>query len=157
MPSTPDPKPGCSEMRVVILGDSLSVRGGLASLFAAPPLCDLAADARGTAELVLGEALNNIVEHAYTSNPGPIEVCVTRTAGALACSIIDRGAAMPGGSVPAGLLPIGLDGPIDDLPEGGFGWFLIRTLTSDLTYHRQNGSNRLSFTLPLCDASLPID
>jgi serine/threonine-protein kinase RsbW len=153
MPSMPDLTPPCPGVRLVIHGDSLSVRGGLASLFAAPPLCDLAADARGTAELVLGEALNNIVEHAYATTSGPIEVCVTRTADALACRIADRGASMPGGTPPAGQLPTGLDGPIDDLPEGGFGWFLIRTLTADLTYHRQDGRNHLSFTLPLGDVS----
>jgi serine/threonine-protein kinase RsbW len=151
MPSMPDAAPpGCSA-RAVIHSDALSVRGGLATLFAAPPLCDLPQDARGTAELVLGEVLNNIVEHAYATNTGPIEVCVTLRNGSLACQIADHGAAMPGGAVPPGQLPAGLAGGIDDLPEGGFGWFLIRTLTADLTYHRQDGRNHLGFTLPLGD------
>ena len=32
-----------------------------------------------------------------------------------------------------------------DLPEGGFGWFLIRSLTRDLTYLREDGYNMLCF------------
>jgi serine/threonine-protein kinase RsbW len=156
MPSMPDPATPSAGVRVVIHGDSLSVRDGLATLFAAPPLCDLTQDARGTAELVLGEVLNNIVEHAYATNTGPIEVCVSLHNGSLACCIADGGIAMPGGAAPPGQLPAGLAGRIEDLPEGGFGWFLIRTLTSDLTYHRQDGRNRLSFTLPLGDAAVAI-
>jgi serine/threonine-protein kinase RsbW len=33
------------------------------------------------------------------------------------------------------------------LPEGGFGWFLIRTLSRDLDYRREGGRNLLSFRL----------
>jgi serine/threonine-protein kinase RsbW len=34
---------------------------------------------------------------------------------------------------------------LDDLPEGGFGWFLIRAMTSDLVYHRTGGQNCVRF------------
>ncbi|WP_348540063.1 hypothetical protein [Ruegeria sp. HKCCE4148] len=30
------------------------------------------------------------------------------------------------------------------MPEGGFGWFLIHQLTSDIQYERRDGCNRLS-------------
>ena len=55
---------------------------------------------------------------------------------------------MPGGRPPAGRLPDGADCALVDLPEGGFGWHLIRTLTRDLAYVRSGGCNRLSFLLP---------
>ena len=48
--------------------------------------------------------------------------------------------------VGAGKLP---DTALEDLPEGGFGWHLIHSLTNDLTYLRTGGCNRLRFLLPL--------
>ncbi len=36
-----------------------------------------------------------------------------------------------------------------NLPEGGFGWALIRDLTSDLLHHRVEGMNQLEFQVPL--------
>ena len=131
--------------QITLDGDLMAIRHGLARLFGMQPLCDLAEENRGTAEIVLAEALNNIVEHAYADQPGEIRVAVTRCAAGIFCRIRDRGRPMPGGSPPAGYLaPIG-DG--DDVPEGGFGWFLIRTLARDLTYDRCEGENVLSFLL----------
>ena len=40
---------------------------------------------------------------------------------------------------------------IQDLPEGGFGWYLIRTLTTDLTYLREGICNTLSFCVDVDD------
>jgi serine/threonine-protein kinase RsbW len=134
--------------RHVINGDLCSVREGLMSLAASAPLCDLSPDDRGTAELVLAEVLNNIVKYAYPGTPGPIELWLGHDAAGLACRIVDQGLGMPDGNPPVGSLPGGIDGPVDGLPEGGFGWYLIRTLASDLHYQRQDGQNRLSFTLP---------
>ena len=52
---------------------------------------------------------------------------------------------MPDHTLPMGLpQPIGVD---KDLPEGGFGWFLIRSLTENLTYRRIDARNHLSFQL----------
>ena len=42
-----------------------------------------------------------------------------------------------------------------DLPEGGFGWFLIRELTHDLTYRRDGSRNHLSFRMVLGGTSRP--
>lgn len=134
---------------VVIEGDLMSVRQGLLALAEAVPLRQLSDADRGSAELVLGEALNNIVEHAYAEGPGPIELWLDAGADGLAFTITDRGLAMPGAVAPEGRLPAGLDGPLADLPEGGFGWFLIRSLTRDLRYERSDGLNRLRFILPL--------
>ena len=53
---------------------------------------------------------------------------------------------MPDGGPPKGH-PAELGVDMQDLPEGGFGWFLIRTLTTDLRYRREAGRNRLSFQM----------
>jgi serine/threonine-protein kinase RsbW len=131
---------------LVFTADPAAVRAALASLIAASPVHDLPEEDRGTVELVLAEVLNNVAEHAYAGGSGPVEVGLCATPLGIACRIIDRGLAMPDGQLPEGSLP-----PVapDDLPEGGFGWHLIRSLTADLSYARSAGQNRLSFLIPL--------
>jgi serine/threonine-protein kinase RsbW len=127
---------------------------------------------RGSIELVLAEVLNNIVEHALADPapeagrcpaearpararsplqdtvPGLIMLDMQIQGGALHCVVRDEGRGMPDGRLPAGRRP-DLDSARDDLPEGGYGWFLIRNLTRDLRYCREPGGNRLSFAIPL--------
>lgn len=129
-------------MKIVIPSDPLAVREGLKALLDAFPLLGLPEDDRGTAEIVLAEVLNNIVEHAYAQHSGEIELTLTQNATGLDCRIVDQGLPMPDAQPPAGVL-----GNIDDLPEGGFGWHLIRTLSRDLAYQRVDGCNLLSFRL----------
>ena len=38
---------------------------------------------------------------------------------------------------------------LHDLPEGGFGWGMIRDLTDDLSYRRDGARNELRFTVDL--------
>jgi serine/threonine-protein kinase RsbW len=154
MPTGPEIDAANGTAHLVIAGDPMSVRQGLLSLSATVPLCLMSADDRGTAELVLGEVLNNIVEHAYPHAPGLIELMLARTDAGLICQIIDSGLAMQGGKAPVGNLPAAKDGPLADLPEGGFGWFLIRSLTKDLRYERKDRQNHLRFTLA-SGASVP--
>ena len=136
-PASPD------RARFVIQATPLDVREGLRDLMTCPLVHNLTEDCLGTTELVLAEALNNVVEHAYASFPGEIEVQVQRDPDQLRFHIADKGLPMPEPNPPGGQLPA--MGAFDDLPEGGFGWFLIRTLAHDLTYRRQDGQNLLSF------------
>jgi serine/threonine-protein kinase RsbW len=135
---------------LVIRAEPASVRAALQRITAAAPVCDLSPDQRSTVELVLAEVLNNVAEHAYADAAGHVAVTVALHSGTLDCEVVDEGAAMPGGTLPEGRLPV--HAPDGDLPEGGFGWHLIRSLTRDLAYRRQRGSNRLSFTIPLAEA-----
>ena len=128
---------------MTIHGDNDAVRAGLGSLMAMQPILDLSEDIRGTLEIVLAEALNNVVEHAYADAPGPIRVCVDHIAPVLKVSVYDTGLPMPEGQLPKG--EMAAFDAIDDLPEGGFGWFLIRTLTVDLAYERLGEVNHLHF------------
>jgi serine/threonine-protein kinase RsbW len=52
---------------------------------------------------------------------------------------------MPKETLPEGRLIARAD--VSNLPEGGFGWFLIRALSRDLDYRRVGGRNLLSFRL----------
>ncbi|MFN7223827.1 MAG: ATP-binding protein [Paracoccaceae bacterium] len=131
--------------RIVIPSDPLAVREALRALFDRLTLGQMHDDARDTAQIVLAEALNNIVEHAYAKSPGEIEVTIDLSPLGLICRIMDAGLPMPGGALPDGTLaPISA---IDDLPEGGFGWHLIRTLSEDLHYRREGELNLLTFRI----------
>ena len=103
-------------------------------------------------ELVLAEVLNNIVEHAYCdTGHGDIALEAAVHGNTIWCHLTDRGRAMPGGKLPPARR-YDLDAlDILDLPEGGFGWGLIRDLTSSLSYARCGAQNRLSFSIDLED------
>ncbi|MBL9059213.1 MAG: ATP-binding protein [Mangrovicoccus sp.] len=103
----------------------------------------------GAVEIVLAEVLNNIVEHAYVDlMSGEICVWIERRTEDLAIAVIDDGRPLPGGTIPDPCEP-DLDVATPDLPEGGFGWGLIRTLSSGLSYRRMSERNRLAFRIPL--------
>lgn len=142
-----DVQPPPGGLHLTFMASPFAVRDSLAHMLAAPPLCDLPPDARGMAELVLAEVLNNVAEHAYSDAPGPVSVTLAAVAGGTQCLVVDEGAAMPGGQVPLGHLPNATTG-MQELPEGGFGWHLIHSLTRDLSYVRIGSCNRLSFLLP---------
>lgn len=139
------PTDGTGErLRLVIPARAAAVRQALQAACETLLLRSLTEDARGTAQIVIAEALNNIVEHACASGEGEIELSLKRTGGKLSVLITDRGHPMPGDALPEGRLP---DPDPDNLPEGGFGWFLIRSLSQDLRYCRSDGRNHLFFRL----------
>jgi serine/threonine-protein kinase RsbW len=139
-------EPRTSTFHFCGVADPSYVRNILADVMRSMP-GPLPPDAMPVFELVLAEVLNNIVEHAFSGQPdGRIDIDITTTQSGVTCCIQDNGRAMPGGVLPSGDLPdIGVDLP--DLPEGGFGWHLIRSLTSELTYRRSADGNALRFTV----------
>ena len=107
-------------------------------------------DICGDIELALAELLNNVVEHALDGiKDGAVEIHARREAGDLCLTVTDNGRPMPDGALPDGN-PANVDLPLQELPEGGFGWFLIRDLTRDVTYRRVGHENRVEmwFALP---------
>lgn len=102
-------------------------------------------------EIVLAEVLNNIVEHAYQGcGEGAIRLHVTLLDRCVSIEVRDDGLPMPERRAPEGQRPAVWAGqPVEDLPEGGFGWSLIRNLCHDVDYHRRGGENRLRVTVPL--------
>lgn len=100
-------------------------------------------------ELGLAEAMNNIVEHAYSgSGKGKIGLSLVFTDAQLTARFSDKGRAMPQGGIPAPKDP-DLDVAREDLPEGGFGWTMIHALASEVAYRRIDGVNHLTMRLPL--------
>ena len=135
---------GTAPTRVEFQSDPLAVREELARLADRPPVSMLEDDLQATAQIVLAEVLNNIVEHAYAGTTGRIEMTLWVADGTLRCEVRDYGLALPGERLPEGALP---PADADALPEGGFGWHMIRSLTGDLAYRRRDGCNHLGFTL----------
>lgn len=102
-----------------------------------------------TTQIILAEVLNNIVEHAYKFEDGhPITLRIVLQSNGLFCETFDEGVPMPNGVPPNGLMPeFSLDAP-SDLPEGGFGWAMVRELTQGIRYQRDGAVNHLSFLIP---------
>lgn len=97
----------------------------------------------GRVEGVLAELFNNIAEHAYEDRgKGTIQCSASldKATWELAVDVVDFGLAMPAGELPGGTLP-DLDVSVADLPEGGFGWFIIRSQTDHLSHERVGTEN----------------
>lgn len=145
--AVPDDQGDRMTCRIMIEDTALAVRDGLKNLLATSVLRELPPETQGHAEIVLAEVLNNVVEHGYAKHRGQTEVIVNRLAGGISVSVTDSGLPFPGGALPQGTLPDCSEGPA--LPEGGFGWHLIRALTNDLTYRRCGNKNHLQFIIAL--------
>lgn len=128
--------------------DALSVRDMLRAAIARFAQ-HISEDEAGTLELVLAEVLNNIVEHSYCGRDrGSISLSIVRDRRGLSCSVGDDGITLPADHLLHDIGRLPRPEP-HDLPEGGFGWFLIRDLAEDLGYHREGDQNLLAFRLPI--------
>ena len=113
-------------------------RAALACLCNHMQACGLDSEVMSTVELVVAEVINNITEHAYPGVNGPILLQVQFEPDSVVCMFTDSGAPFARGAPPDGKLI-----PPLALPEGGFGWHIIRALSTDLDYERSGSTNRL--------------
>lgn len=134
--------------RITVQSSELAVRHILKKLLEGLRPLGLDTDEASTVELVMAEALNNIVEHAYPEGDpvGPISITCEHACDGLHLTVVDQGRGMPDGKTPLGVA-VDLDVDLPNLPEGGFGWFLIRDLAKDVQYQRIEPENRLSLRL----------
>lgn len=133
-----------------------AVRAGLRSVQQRLEAWGLLCDCRGRVELVLAEALNNIVEHALDEVPGEeILVRLHLRASHLVVELQDSGRppARPGPYPSCHALAAQFLQDVREPPDGGYGLFLIRSLTSDLSLSRRKGQNILRLSIPLEDGS----
>ncbi|MBR3371696.1 MAG: ATP-binding protein [Rhodobacteraceae bacterium] len=89
--------------------------------------------------LVLAEVFSNIARHAYGHDQGIIRLHLSLVGDGVECMVSDYGIEFN---------PLALDDMLPDpdaLCEGGYGWFLIKTLTRDLHYSREQDKNILQF------------
>ena len=155
--------PGRLRRRLVNLrfaADATAVRAALITVDTILAQSDAPPDLRSRTQIALAEACNNIVEHAYRPKPdsreAQIMLDISGDAGGLQVTLRDRGRAMPDGPLPGRILPhIDPDTPAT-LPEGGFGWALLREMTRALSISRQNGQNILRFRLHMTDTPSPL-
>lgn len=136
---------------VTLRGAEDAVREGLARAMDCLKPLGLSRDEAGTVELVLAEALNNVVEHALAAAPDSTTIEIRGSyhmASGLRLVVIDRGAPMPAGMAPIAKAP-DLDVALGDTPEGGFGWFMIHSLATEVHYARVGQSNHLRLQLPV--------
>ena len=127
------------------------VRAALAKVMTFLKTAGLTSEDLITAELVLAEALNNVVEHAYSDTPrGKIQIDLNITGSTVGITITDHGQAMPGGQLPLSLGPAQLDcASRADLPEGGWGWQVIRGCVAAVTYQRAGNENLLNIDIEM--------
>ncbi|PWQ94063.1 ATP-binding protein [Leucothrix pacifica] len=104
---------------------------------------NIAVDLQGQLELMLVEAVNNVVEHAYLEKAGnPINIELDMVDQHALMRITDQGIAAPGSVMIEGSeLP-----NVADLPEGGWGLCLIQALADNIEYHRFPERNVLTLT-----------
>lgn len=117
---------------------------------------EVSEDTLGRLELVLAEVMNNVTEHAAlpasgvaSEEPPSIHLSIVRHDTGLACAISDDGVSLPEDCILPRGLPV-MD--LADLPEGGFGWYLIQDLTQALCYYREEQRNFLAFSVPFAGA-----
>jgi len=134
--------------RISVQSSELAVRDALRQLLEGLKPLSLDVEEAGTVELVMAEALNNIVEHAYPGDDptGSIEITCEHAKDGLHLTVVDTGQGMPDGQTPVGAA-VDLDVDLCDMPEGGFGWFLIKDLAKDVVYRRDALENHLSLRL----------
>ncbi len=93
-------------------------------------------------QIVLGEALNNIIKHGFESEgSGRIELKISLMGDGIVVRLCDDGIAF----TPPEISDTPLQGKNDlkNLPEGGFGWFLIKQITSSIEFTRFTNRNYL--------------
>jgi serine/threonine-protein kinase RsbW len=112
-------------------------------------LCALVLDqtACNEVELAVVEAVNNCIEHAYRQDDGhQVKVTLEIGAEAVEIDVEDEGEPLDRELVDK----IKADGlsfdpaDMDNLPEGGMGWFLINSMMDEVHYDSAGGRNVLS-------------
>ncbi len=95
-------------------------------------------------ELAVAEALNNVVEHAYKETcDGMICMKVEQSGKSIIVSVMDHGLPFPSDKLSVNEpVPVGV--ALSDIPEGGFGWYFIRTIAENVNHRRsKDGINHL--------------
>jgi serine/threonine-protein kinase RsbW len=112
---------------------------------------NLTDDHRADFKILLVEVINNIIEHGYQrENRKPIELSLTRDGRSLKFVFVDFGLPMPFGKIQSDNLDPATYAR-DQLPEGGFGWQIIRQLAHDIHYQRKGRVNSLSLKLGISE------
>ncbi len=104
-------------------------------------------------ELCAAEALANVVIHAYgRRETGTIRIACECLPDRIVLQITDNGIDLPAELLQhSGEHPF--SGILADLPECGFGWFLIHDLMDEVAYRREGGRNELTLMKRVAEPS----
>lgn len=119
------------------------------------PVTEPGIEAMDALRLALAEVLNNLVEHGYKDQGAqPVAIRLWRARGLATVCIADRGTPLPPGitELTAALADPDPMAALEALPEGGWGWMLIRESVDRIEYWHQDGENLL-----LLEKHLPGD
>lgn len=142
------PKRRPAAVDLVVPANATAVRNALSKVLTTLHHSITRSGTSGTVELVLAEVMNNIVEHAYAGQTnGIIQLSIRECRTCLFAKITDSGLPLPDHALPSSRFPE-LIGDQAFLPEGGFGWALINSMTENRTYTRHDGQNYFSFSIP---------
>ena len=126
--------------RHVIAADPAAVRDLLIRLEQGVALAGLTPDERDCTLLVLGEVLNNVVEHGYAGAPGWIGLMPGPRRDGRDWRIVDHAERQ----VPEGCFRAEMP---EEAAEGGFGWPLIMALTEAVATRRRAGFNVMTLQM----------
>lgn len=131
-------------LRLACRANLTEVRGTLQHIHDFLTVQDLPCETVDDLDLVLSEAMSNIVRHGAMGGDGRIDCHLVIRDTSVECRLSDTGVAFD----PSGA---GLTAP-DPMAfsEGGYGWFLIRSLTHHITYARDGACNVLCFSILRC-------
>ena len=142
--------PSAGKLLLRYTSSNLGTRQAMKALLHGLNPWQLSATDKGKIQVALVEVLNNIVKHAYRNQgSGIIEITCQPFPAHLGFEITDSGIPLP-----AHCLTNDHMSAVDiqaSLPEGGFGWFLIRQLSYDITHERHKGKNHLYLKIRLED------
>ena len=99
-----------------------------------------------TLALIVEELVTNIVKYGYAgADAGPLKLTVTLADGRVVGTLVDAGAPFD----PTAMDTPDVEAAMDDRHIGGLGVHLVRTMSEDFSYRRDDGHNVVSFRLPV--------
>jgi serine/threonine-protein kinase RsbW len=115
----------------------------LRGLMQASPFVD---SCRYDLELAVVEALTNVVKHAYGGEPEHfIDVGIFMYPDHWLVEIEDRGKTLEKATLDVDTPPSVIDIELTELPESGWGIYLINHCVDDVDYYSNDSGNKLSF------------
>ncbi len=99
-----------------------------------------------TLALIVEELVTNIVKYGYAgADAGPLKLTVKLDNDRVVGTLIDAGAPFD----PTSMATPDVEAEMEDRRIGGLGVHLVRTMSEDFSYRRDEGRNVVSFRLPV--------
>ncbi len=95
--------------------------------------------------LVLEELVLNVINYAYEESGHQVDVSLVCNEEDLVIEITDEG--IPFNPLQDAPAP-DMDSPMEERSVGGLGVYLVRSMTSDMQYRREEGKNCLTVAVP---------